>query len=82
MVDTIDDAIADDIENALRQTHNVQWTERNPRRFTVHFQGPATMATPIRKMLEMEAALIRKYCNAPYLLYVDSTTYRFTMACN
>lgn len=82
MLNHITEDIANDIESRLRETHNVQQVERANRRITVHFQGPVDMKTTSRMMLDNEESLIREYCNAPHLLYSDTTRFRFSLVCN
>lgn len=80
MIDTITDEIAAEVIASLTETRVITSVEQTARRLTIHF-GPK-LCVAAKRVLDAEAEVIRKFCNAPFSMYCDDSMYRFTLTCN
>lgn len=80
MIEQVTPEIIDDIRAQLEGVRVILKEEHTTRRITFHTNPRSDV--PSRKALDVEYDIIRKYCNSPYLMYSDTTNYRFTLVCN
>lgn len=80
MLERVTEEIIDDIRTQLSEVRTIVKEDHGARRVTFHV-GPR-MDVSTKRVLDREHEIIKKYCNSPYLMYSDVTSYRFTLACN
>jgi hypothetical protein len=80
MLERVTQEIIDDVREQLSQVRVILQEEHTTRRITFHTNPRGDV--PSRVALDKEYELIKKYCNSPYLMYSDTTDYRFTLVCN
>jgi hypothetical protein len=80
MLEQVTQEVIDDIKTTLEGVRVILKEEHTNRRITFHTNPRNDV--PSKKALDVEYDIIRKYCNSPYLMYSDTTSYRFTLVCN
>jgi hypothetical protein len=80
MLDKIESQHVSEVRLKLETVCVIIKEEITDRRMTFHINP--RMDVSAKRRIDMEWEIIKKFCNAPFVMYSDHSSYRFTLACN
>lgn len=80
MVNNILPEHVNEVREELSKVCVIRSEEITNRRMTFHVS--TRLEVSARRRLDTEWIIIKKFCNPPFTMWADNTTYRFTLGCN